>query len=74
MDIQAIRAGLSSGLKSLAKGVVAGVAGLIAAPVVGATRKGAVNFNSALALALERALNFKNASRQNKNKNRHRSN
>ena len=33
-------AGLSSGLKSVGKGVVAGVAGLIAAPIIGAQKDG----------------------------------
>ena len=34
------RAGLSSGLKSMAKGMLAGTAGLVAAPVMGAREDG----------------------------------
>ncbi|MEW5303951.1 MAG: hypothetical protein WDW36_006595 [Sanguina aurantia] len=43
------KAGLSSGLKSLAKGVLGGAVGLIAAPVVGATQDGFVGFAKGLA-------------------------
>lgn len=38
------KAGLASGLKSAAKGVIGGAAGLIAAPLVGASREGVVGF------------------------------
>lgn len=43
------KAGLSSGLKSLAKGVLGGAVGLIAAPVVGATQDGFLGFAKGLA-------------------------
>ena len=44
-----MQSGLSSGLKSIGKGVVTGVASLFAAPVIGATQEGAVGFAKGLA-------------------------
>eukprot|EP00798_Chlamydomonas_sp_ICE-L_P023567 gene23567-9091_t len=43
------KAGLSSGLKSIAKGVVGGLAGLVAAPTIGAHQDGAMGFAKGLA-------------------------
>ncbi|GFR42214.1 hypothetical protein Agub_g3105 [Astrephomene gubernaculifera] len=43
------RAGLASGLKSIAKGVIGGAAGLVAAPIVGAHREGVTGFAKGLA-------------------------
>mmetsp|Transcript_11892 Transcript_11892/g.25534 ORF Transcript_11892/g.25534 Transcript_11892/m.25534 type:complete len:570 (-) Transcript_11892:2455-4164(-) len=43
------KAGLSSGLKSMAKGVVGGVAGLIAAPAIGAQKEGVLGFAKGVA-------------------------
>ena len=43
------KAGFSSGMKSLGKGVVGGVVGLIAAPVVGATQDGFKGFAKGVA-------------------------
>ena len=39
-----LKAGLSSGGKSIAKGVLAGVAGLVAAPIIGGVQDGAKGF------------------------------
>lgn len=38
------KAGLSSGLKSAAKGILGGAVGLVAAPIVGASKEGVVGF------------------------------
>lgn len=46
------KAGLSSGLKSLAKGVLGGAVGLIAAPVVGASQDGFMGFAKGLATGM----------------------
>ena len=43
------RAGIASGLKSMAKGVAAGAAGLVAAPAVGAAQEGVKGFAKGLA-------------------------
>lgn len=43
------KAGMSSGLKSMARGVVGGAAGLIAAPVIGASQGGFVGFAKGVA-------------------------
>ncbi|KIY92757.1 hypothetical protein MNEG_15207, partial [Monoraphidium neglectum] len=43
------KAGLSSGAKSFGKGLVGGIVGLIAAPVVGATQDGFVGFAKGVA-------------------------
>ncbi|KXZ52148.1 hypothetical protein GPECTOR_10g777 [Gonium pectorale] len=43
------KAGLASGLKSIAKGVLGGAAGLVAAPIVGAQRDGVTGFAKGLA-------------------------
>ncbi|GLI63100.1 hypothetical protein VaNZ11_006004, partial [Volvox africanus] len=43
------RAGFASGLKSIAKGVLGGAAGLVAAPIVGAQREGVTGFAKGLA-------------------------
>jgi len=43
------KAGLSSGMKSLGKGLVGGVVGLVAAPVVGATQDGFTGFAKGVA-------------------------
>jgi curved DNA-binding protein CbpA len=49
-------AGLSSGLKSVAKGTAAGVAGLIAAPIHGAQQEGAAGFFKGLATGVATAV------------------
>ena len=46
------KAGVSSGLKSYAKGIVGGVAGLIAAPVIGAQKEGVTGFAKGVATGL----------------------
>lgn len=43
------RAGFSSGLKSIAKGVLGGAVGLLAAPIAGAHRDGVAGFAKGLA-------------------------
>ncbi len=43
------QAGFASGLKSMAKGVVAGAAGLVAAPALGAAQEGVTGFAKGLA-------------------------
>lgn len=43
------KAGLASGVKSIGKGVVGGMVGLIAAPVVGATQDGFTGFAKGVA-------------------------
>ncbi len=43
------RAGVASGLKSIGKGVAAGVVGLVAGPVIGAKQEGFVGFGKGLA-------------------------
>ncbi|GLC44692.1 hypothetical protein PLESTB_000973900 [Pleodorina starrii] len=43
------KAGVASGLKSIAKGVLGGAAGLVAAPIVGAQREGVAGFAKGLA-------------------------
>jgi hypothetical protein len=44
-----IKAGLSSGLKSLGKGIVGGAVGLLAAPIVGAATDGLPGFAKGMA-------------------------
>jgi X-domain of DnaJ-containing/DnaJ domain/Autophagy-related protein C terminal domain len=51
-------AGLSSGLKSVAKGAGAGVAALIAAPIAGAQQEGATGFVKGLAAGVASAVAF----------------
>ena len=47
-----IRAGLSSGGKSIVKGIGAGVVGLVAAPALGAQQEGVVGFAKGAAAGL----------------------
>lgn len=49
-------AGLSSGLKSVAKGTAAGLAGLIGAPIAGARAEGATGFAKGLAAGVASAI------------------
>lgn len=50
------RAGLSSGLKSMAKGIVGGAAGLVAAPAIGASTDGVAGFAKGLATGVAGAV------------------
>ena len=52
-----VKAGVSSGVKSLGKGLVGGAVGLIAAPVVGATQAGLAGFAKGIATGARRAAN-----------------